>query len=369
MTFNFTDYGPQGVPGDHPARRRARRRTTRFGGDPLQHLAALRDRARQRARLRAVHQLAREPGRHRRLDRRPDLRQLHDPVGAGPGDDPQDRRAAAEADRDLALAGLRDARQAGARSGPEGGHRRLRHRRAVPDHLLPRARRHRDGRAVHLRALLLRDRQADPDHADAAGHRRPDPDARRRGRREHRRLRTRERGGEGRQIGRHGDRHGLPQGPDGDHRREHRHVPRRVHPLHHRDGGRPRLRLHARSRRHRLAVHGGARDAGDPLLAARHAPDPLASGRSAPASRRINFKIDYMGKAKWFFSLSGVHPARLRAGDVRQGHQLRHRLRRRHADHRVAARRRRRSIRCATRSRRWASPTRRSRRCTNPELG
>ena len=52
--------------------------------------------------------------------------------------------------------------------------------------------------------------------------------------------------------------------------------------------------------------------------------------------QRLKFRFDYMGKAKWFFSLSGVHPARLRAGDVGQGHQLRHRLRRRHADHRAA---------------------------------
>ena len=138
--------GPQGVPGDHapgrPARRRQRARRARAAD-----LAALRDRARQRARLGAVHQLAGEPGRHRRRDRRPDLRQLHDQVRAGPGEDPQDRRAAAEADRDLALAGLRDARQAGARPGPEGRHRGLHHRRALPDHLLPRAGRHRDGRA------------------------------------------------------------------------------------------------------------------------------------------------------------------------------------------------------------------------------
>ncbi len=51
-----------------------------------------------------------------------------------------------------------------------------------------------DGRAGHLRALLLRADQADPDHDDPAGHRGPDPHARRRGRREHRRLRTRQGG-------------------------------------------------------------------------------------------------------------------------------------------------------------------------------
>ena len=55
---------------------------------------------------RAVHQLPGEPGRHRRLDRRADLRRLHDPVRAGPGEDPPDRRAADQARADLALAGL-----------------------------------------------------------------------------------------------------------------------------------------------------------------------------------------------------------------------------------------------------------------------
>ena len=143
VTFNFTDKGRKAFQAI-TQRVAAARRRQRARRDPLPDLAALRDRARQRARLRAVHQLAGEPGRHRRRDRRPDLRQLHDQVGAGPGEDPQDRRPAAEAHRGLALAGLRDARQAGARPGPEGGHRRLRDRRALPDLLLPRAGRHRD---------------------------------------------------------------------------------------------------------------------------------------------------------------------------------------------------------------------------------
>ena len=88
-------------------------------------LAPLRDRARQRARLDPVHQLPREPRRHRRLDRRPDLRRLHDHERAGPREGAQDRRAAAEARPDLALAGLRHARQAGAQPGPQGRHRGL----------------------------------------------------------------------------------------------------------------------------------------------------------------------------------------------------------------------------------------------------
>ena len=222
---------------------------------------------------------------------------LHDPVRAEPRQAAQDRRPAAEADRDLALAGLRHARCPGARPGPEGRHRGLRHRRALPDPLLPRAGRDRDLRAVHLRALLLRAGQADPDHADAAGHRGPDPDAGRRGRREHRRLRTRQRGGAGREIDLDRDRHGLPQGPDGDHRREHRHVPGRVHPLHHRDRRRPRVRLHARSRRHRLALHGGARHPGDPVLAARDAPHPLARrARRRRAAREVPDRLHGQGE-------------------------------------------------------------------------
>ena len=335
MTFNFTDKGRKAFQAitRHVAERGA---DNAFGGDPVQtsqHFAIALDNELVSA---PYINWQRELRRHRRRHRRADLRLVHDQVRAGPRDDPQDRRPAAEAQRGLAFAGLRDARQAGPRPGPEGRHRRLRHRRAVPDRLLPRARRHRRARDVHLRAVLLRARQAHPDHADAAGHRGSDPDARRRGRREHRRLRTRERGGAGRKIGRHGDRHRLPQGPDGDHRREHRHVPRRVHPLHPRDLGRPGLRLHPRSRRHRVAVHRGARDAGDPVLAARHAPDPAPGPRSAPASSGVKFQIDYMGKAKWFFSASGCILLDLRPGDVGQRHQLRHRLRRRHADHRAA---------------------------------
>ena len=167
---------------------------------------------------------------------------LHDPVRAGPGELPQDRRAADPARADLALAGLGHARPAGARPGPQGGHRRLRHRRALPARLLPRARPHRGHRAGRLRALLLRDRQAHPDRPDAAGHRGPDPHARRRGGREHRHLRTRQGGDQTRQIDGRGDRRGLQEGHRDDHRRERRHVARRLHPLHPRDGGRQGLR-------------------------------------------------------------------------------------------------------------------------------
>ena len=136
--------GPQGVPDDHREDRPARRRQLAAGRRPAAGLPALRDRARRRAGLGAVHQLQREPGRHRRLDRRPDLRRLHDPDGAGPGEDPPDRRAADQARADLALAGVGLARRPGAGPGPDRGHRRLRHRRALPDRLLPDPRRDRD---------------------------------------------------------------------------------------------------------------------------------------------------------------------------------------------------------------------------------
>ena len=63
-------------------------------------LGLVRDRPRRRDRLAADHQLRREPGRHRRPHRRPDLRQLRQPPGGpGPGRVPEDRRAADRARR------------------------------------------------------------------------------------------------------------------------------------------------------------------------------------------------------------------------------------------------------------------------------
>ena len=75
-----------------------------------------------------------------------------------------------------------------------------------------------------------------------------------------------------------GDLGGLQEGPDGDRRRERRHVPRRLHPLHPRHGGRQGLRAHARRRRHPLALHRGARHAGDALRDARDGAAALARG-------------------------------------------------------------------------------------------
>ena len=60
-----------------------------------------------------------------------------------------------------------------------------------------------------IRGLLLRDHQADPGHADAAGHSRPDPHIGGGGRRQHRHLRAGQGGGARGQIRVRGPRRGL----------------------------------------------------------------------------------------------------------------------------------------------------------------
>ena len=56
---------------------------------------------------------------------------------------------------------------------------------------------------------------------------------------------------------------------------------------------------------HGLAVHRGARDPGDPAVAARHAllqhPSALGAGK-----QRKPITFDFMGASRWFFSMSGV---------------------------------------------------------------
>ena len=56
----------------------------------------------------------------------------------------------------------------------------------------------------------------------------------------------------------------IPQGDRDDHRRKRDHADHRVHPLRARDRGRQGLRLHARHRHDRLAVHGGRVHPGRP---------------------------------------------------------------------------------------------------------
>ena len=134
VTFEFTDKGRktwQSVT-KQIAQRGSRERRHPAGSDGRSGQPALRDRARQRARLDAVHRLPPQPRRHRRAHRLADRGRLHDPVRAGARERPEDRRAAGPAGAHLELAGIRDAWPPGAQPGPRRGHRGLRHRRAVP---------------------------------------------------------------------------------------------------------------------------------------------------------------------------------------------------------------------------------------------
>ena len=123
-----------------------------------------------------------------------------------------------------------------------------------------------------------------------AGHRRSDPDDRRRGRRQHRHLRTRQGGDPRRQIDPAGHLDRLPQGPDGDHRRERSDDHDGVHPVRAGDRRRQGLRVHARHRHVRVAVHGGDGHPGDPdddgQLAGDLATIGARRGRQASASGR-----------------------------------------------------------------------------------
>ena len=84
------------------------------------------------------------------------------------------------------------------------------------------------------------------------------------GRRQHRDVRANKGGGAGRAVDPGRDLGRVHEGAPGDHRRERRDDRRRVHPVHARDGGRARVRVHAGGRHARLAVHGRARHLGDP---------------------------------------------------------------------------------------------------------
>ena len=249
---------------------------------------ALRDRARQRADLGPADRLAPVPRRPRRRQRLADLGRLHDRLRPAAGQPAQDGRPADQARADLGVAGLGHAGQAGAQPGPRRGRRGLRHRRALPAHLLPRAGRHRGRRPRRLRDLLLRADQARADHDDAAGHRGPDPHDRRRGRREHRHLRTRQGGAARRQIDPCRHRHGLQARPVGDRRRQRRDLHGRVHPLPAGHGRGQGLRLHAGRRHAGLLLHRGAADPGragrDGALASSSTARPRwASARTASA--------------------------------------------------------------------------------------
>ena len=127
VTFDFTDKGREAFQRDHARDRRARASTTRCRATTRstrsQHFAIVLD-----------NELVSAP--YINYQENPDgidgstgaqiSGSLHDRLGAGPGEDPRDRRAADPARADLALAGLGHARPAGARPGPGRRPRRLR---------------------------------------------------------------------------------------------------------------------------------------------------------------------------------------------------------------------------------------------------
>src|SRR5918992_1544684 len=96
------------------------------------------------------------------------------------------------------------------------------------------------------------------------------------------------------------------------------------------------LRVHARDRHDRLAVHGRARHLGHPRLdvALAAAAAALGTRRRARAGRLLALRLH--GQVALVLLRVGGHPGGGRAGDRRPRDQLRHRLRVGHADHRAA---------------------------------
>ena len=140
---------------------------------------------------RPVHRLPREPGRHRRPHRRPDLRRLQAPGGAGPRRRAEDRRAADRPEADQRDPGLRDARQAGAATRASSRAPSASRSCCSSCSLFYRLLGAIAGVALLTYAVLFFGAdQADPDHAHPARHRRTDPHDRSRGRLEHRHLRA-----------------------------------------------------------------------------------------------------------------------------------------------------------------------------------
>ena len=302
--------------------------------------AAFRDRARRRARLGALDRLRRVPGRDRRLARAPQISGgLHDPdsaqdlarllkIGALP------LRLELISRSQVSASLGRQALDQGLLAGLAGF-------AIVALFLLVFYRvlgadrgRSRSG----IYALYLSPDQADPDHADAAGDRRADPHARRRGGRQHRDLRARQ-GGDPRtaavDLGRH--RRRLSRRAS---RRSWTRTSSRCSSRSSSSSSRPRackgFALRARGRRDRVAVHRRARDAGDP--ATRCAARGCCGRASAlgAGKPRKPIRFDFIGELAVVLLDVGRDPADLRAGDRLQGAELRDRLRVGHAHHRAA---------------------------------
>ena len=142
---------------------------------------------------------------------------------------------------------------------------------------------------------------------------------------------------------------GYKQGDRDDHRRERDHPDHGVHPLRARDRRGQGLRLHARDRHDRLAVHRGALHPGG----ARR----CSAARRSCARRRFlgasgegrQWKFDFTGASKWFFSISGRDPRDRRDRVRDQAAQPRDRLRVGDQDPGRAGRAARASTRSATR--------------------
>ena len=220
--------GQQELP-PHHARRGDSRSGARLG-------AALRDRARQRDPVVPADRLHAVPGRHRPDGRR---RADHRARVARRGEEPRARapdRCAARQVRDgRALRRLGHARPGLAAPGAQRRARRPAARRDLPAPDLPLPRRRRGARARHLLGIDVRRDPAPRRHADPAGLRRPDPDDRRRGRREHRHIRTHQGGVSVRSVREGGDLRGLREGLPHDPRRERRHLHHRPRAVRGRD--------------------------------------------------------------------------------------------------------------------------------------
>ena len=234
------------------------------------------------------------------------------------------------------LAGVGLAGQAGARPGPQGGHRGLRRSSRSSCSIFYRVLGVIAVAALAVYALYFYALvKLIPIVLTLPGIAGLILDARRRGGREHRHLRTRQGGGQTRQIDGRGHRRGLQEGHRDDHRRERRHVPRRLHPLHPRDGGRQGLRA-SRSASARIVSLFTAVLATQAILLSLRGTDLLKSkvGARRRPRRASAAASTSWARSKWFFSAVRRHPADRRAGHRRQGPRARHRLRVRHADHR-----------------------------------
>ena len=169
-----------------------------------------------------------------------------------------------------------------------------------------------------------------------------DPDDRCRGRREHRHLRTHQGGVARGQVRARGDLRRLREGLPHDHRRQRRHGDHGARPLRR---SRPRASRDSRSCscRHRdLDGHRRLRDARDarPARRVQLVRQPAVHGRGRRADAASGMQIDFIGKRKLWFAISGAVILDQRRLARRQGAEPRHRLQGRHADlvHDAAAR-------------------------------